>query len=421
VKIAIATVAWWERGGTERVIMDHIQGLEQDGHQVMSFGATVDKKLFKQAENKISTYSLDLPVPFFRVAFNIGVDLMLSPLLAKRFKDYDLLLCHHLPGPWIGYYAKKHFGVPYICIVHHPPVYLYPELLYKGVPWASDKNRRFIKFLAKQGLVRNLLMEADYQSVTKADAVVTDSQMVARQIKETYGIEAAVNYPGVDINRFRPLRKTSRQYVLKKYGIEHPFMLVTGRYTERKRLDWMIEILAKISAQNKPPMLVLDGQPHQTQMLRLMDLAQKLKVADRIKFIFSEYEDLAAMYGEADLFVFPSPQEFYGLGPVEAMACGTPAVAWDDGSGPSETVLDGVTGYLTLPYDLDDFAGKVYKILSDTNLRENMGREAVAHVRKHLTIDKHIIKLQEVINKVTVGSNNTITDTGVTADECITY
>jgi len=420
MKIAILTVAWWERGGTDRVIMDHIKGLQQNGHDVTCFGATVNKKLFRQVENNIKPYFTEFPFPFYRVAFNIGVDLALSPMLAKRFKGHDVLICHHLPGPWIGYHAKKRFDVPYICVVHHPPIFLYPELLHGGIPWASDKNRQFIKFLAGLGPVRNLLMKADYQSVTEADAVVTDSHMVARLIKDTYGIEAIINYPGVNTSRFHPLQEAARRYVLKKYGIEHPFILVTGRHTERKRLDWMIEILARLSDRDKQLTLVLDGQSHQTHTPYLRELAGKLKVPDRVRFIFSEPDDLAAVYGEADLFAFPSPQEFYGLGPVEAMACGTPVVAWNDRSGPSETVLDGITGYLAAPYDLDDFAAKVHKILSNTYLREKMGREAIFHAQKCFPIEKHIMKLQEVIDKVTRCPDSILNSKEVNINERIT-
>jgi glycosyltransferase involved in cell wall biosynthesis len=53
--------------------------------------------------------------------------------------------------------------------------------------------------------------------------------------------------------------------------------------------------------------------------------------------------------------------EDFGLGPVEAMACGTPVVVWDDGAGPCETTATGFSGFRARPYDFEDFAEKTMK------------------------------------------------------------
>ena len=87
------------------------------------------------------------------------------------------------------------------------------------------------------------------------------------------------------------------------------------------------------------------------------------------------------------------------MGPLEAMACGTPVVAWDDGGGPSEAIIDGKTGYLAKPYDVHDFAEKVLKVLSDEELRETMGREAILHVRGSFPWKRHVELIQRTIEK----------------------
>jgi len=53
------------------------------------------------------------------------------------------------------------------------------------------------------------------------------------------------------------------------------------------------------------------------------------------------------------------------------MSCGTPVVAWDDGAGPSETVISGVNGYLAKPYDIEDFAKKIQTLIKQNFKKKN--------------------------------------------------
>ena len=74
-------------------------------------------------------------------------------------------------------------------------------------------------------------------------------------------------------------------------------------------------------------------------------------------------------YGAAEVFAFPTPGEDFGLVPAESMACGTPVIVWGDGAGPTEQVIDGKTGYHAKPYDKNDFAAKMDKVI-DTGMKK---------------------------------------------------
>ena len=78
------------------------------------------------------------------------------------------------------------------------------------------------------------------------------------------------------------------------------------------------------------------------------------------------------MYAAADVVVCPSDFESYGKANLEAMACGVPVVSTRRG-GPSETIVDGVTGFLVDPGDADAIATKVLRLLKDAELRASMG------------------------------------------------
>ena len=91
----------------------------------------------------------------------------------------------------------------------------------------------------------------------------------------------------------------------------------------------------------------------------------------KIKFVGRlNTDEIIDYYTNAQVFAFPTPGEDFGLVPAESMACGTPVVVWGDGAGPTEQVIDGVTGYHAKPYDLRDFAAKMDKVI-DVNL--NLG------------------------------------------------
>lgn len=89
-------------------------------------------------------------------------------------------------------------------------------------------------------------------------------------------------------------------------------------------------------------------------------------------------EDLPALYNAADVFVFPSFYEGFGLPPLEAMACGTPVVVSDTASLP-EVVGD--AGVYVNPYDVEDIAQGIYRVLTDQGLRRQLWEKGLARVK----------------------------------------
>lgn len=96
--------------------------------------------------------------------------------------------------------------------------------------------------------------------------------------------------------------------------------------------------------------------------------------------------DVESVYAAADVYVCPSDFESYGVANLEAMSCGLPVVSTRRG-GPSETIVNSVTGFLVDPGDADTLADRVLRLLRDTSLRQSLGAAGREHVKRGFSIE----------------------------------
>jgi glycosyltransferase involved in cell wall biosynthesis len=178
--------------------------------------------------------------------------------------------------------------------------------------------------------------------------------------------------------------------------VKKPFVLLTNRHTPQKRFEYALWALKKIKNEIPNLSLVITGQETQyTDELR--SLVETLNLVNRVQFIgLVTEDDLENLYKAAALYVYPSPEEDFGMGIIEAMAAGTPVVAWDRG-GPTFTIKDGETGYLIKPYDAYEFAEKMMILANEPSLVEEMGRAAHKRVKEHFSYDRHHQILEEAL------------------------
>lgn len=180
---------------------------------------------------------------------------------------------------------------------------------------------------------------------------------------------------GVDTDVFRPTpaRKT-----------EHHRLLVIGRIVERKGVGNAIEAVAalpgvELMIAGGPAAELLDTDPEVT---RLRGLAERLGVADRVRFLGSVARpDVPALMCSADVVVAVPWYEPFGIVPVEAMACGRPVVGSAVG-GLLDTVVPGRTGELVPPRRPDLLAPVLRDLLADADRRAAYGRAGRARAVK---------------------------------------
>jgi glycosyltransferase involved in cell wall biosynthesis len=182
----------------------------------------------------------------------------------------------------------------------------------------------------------------DKKCVKNAMRIMVNSLMVQKMVKEIYNRIGEVYYPAIDSVFFDSERSFKGDYIL-----------ACGRIVPLKRFDYLIEACA-----NQDVRIVFAGQENKMEKKCLKDLSKRLNV--KIEFLGAvDKKELKDIYANAKLVVLTCPKEYFGLVPVEAMATGTPVVAWADDAGPQETIVDGKTGYLAQPYSIADMSDKI--------------------------------------------------------------
>lgn len=185
-------------------------------------------------------------------------------------------------------------------------------------------------FPASQAPLQRLLWPRTLRrAALKSDHIITISEASKRDIVEQFGVEASkitVTPEAVDLEKLK-----SQNAKVKTE--EKPYILFVGTRDIRKNVPLLIRAFARI-AEDIPHQLVIAGRP----ALKRSDdrkQAQELGLEKRVTWLdFVPDEDLPILYAGADLFVWPSVYEGFGLPPMEAMASGVPVIVSNGGALP---------------------------------------------------------------------------------------
>ncbi len=179
---------------------------------------------------------------------------------------------------------------------------------------------------------------------------------------------------------YQPLedKKKIEEHLKKEYKIDYPFILFVGTLEGRKNIPQLIKAFYEVKKQGLDHKLILVGM-RGWKSEPIFDTINKLGLDDDI--IFPGYipnNDLVELYNVADVFVYPSLYEGFGLPPLEAMSCGCPVITSNTSSLP-EVVGD--AGILIDPHDVDGLTEAIYKVLSNKELRAEMVTKSVERAK----------------------------------------
>jgi len=201
-----------------------------------------------------------------------------------------------------------------------------------------------------------------------------------------------VVYAGVDCARFRP--GLDGAALRREFGIAEDapvvamvarFQRVKGHYTFQAMARRLLEALpaTHFIVAGDDVFGVAADQRYRDEILSSARASAALR--DRLHYLGFR-RDVETVYAAADVFVCPSEFESYGIANLEAMSCGLPVVSTRRG-GPSETIADGVTGFLVDPGDAGALAEHVLRLLRDGTLRQKLGAAGRERVQRGFSVE----------------------------------
>jgi glycosyltransferase involved in cell wall biosynthesis len=382
-------------GGAKRAVLDQCRSLAARGHAVHAFVLETADEEFLPLGPHVAELSIE-PASEFRRSRGIPsplrgpVDLgrraawlsrtrRAQERIAERIDrgGFDVALvhpCQATQAPFV--LAALRTPSIYYCQelwreAHEAPL-VDPEDARRGNGSTSPAWWRRTALRPKQ-IYRGLRTAAEERNMRAATRVLANSRFTRESILRAFGIDAAVSYLGVDTQRFRPLGLPRERSVLS-----------VGRISWRKGFRFLVRALGRVPAGERPRLVLIGDRRNASEEAHLAELAARSGVDIELRVRVAE-EALVEAYNRALAVVFAPHLEPFGYIPIEAMACGTPAVVVAEG-GPRETVVDGVTGRV-VDRDEDAFARAVTELVAAPALRNAMGAAGLADVAARWSLD----------------------------------
>lgn len=348
-------------GGVERGVIDIAIAIKEEGFTslVVSAGGGMTQQLVSHGIQHI-TMPLATKNPF-RIYFN-------SVRIARLINAFEVDIVHarsRAPA-WSAYWAARKTGCHFITTWH-------------GTYSLGGKYKRLYNAIMGKG-----------------ERVIAVSNFIKEHILAHYSVpeqNITVIHRGVDLDRFLPSKVTQERVVRvgRKLCTEHdrPIILLPARLTEWKGHLFLLDALHAIK---DIPFICLfvgkEEKKHERYRMRIQDKIKALELGEYIRIV-DHIADMPALYYQADIVVSASLRpEAFGRVVPEAQAMGRLVVATNHG-GACETVIDGKTGWLVEPGNVEQMAQVLRSVLSLKELERNtIINAAQAYVKEHFSLEK---------------------------------
>jgi glycosyltransferase involved in cell wall biosynthesis len=218
------------------------------------------------------------------------------------------------------------------------------------------------------------------RSMTIADKIIAISESTKKEIMHNFRIHAdkiVVTHLAVE-EKYKLIKDNEKRInVQRKYGLPEKFMLCVGSLIPRKNIKRIIEAFKKIKGDGLPHKLVVVGKKGwlYDDIFHYID---EHNLKEDIHFTgYVGYDDLPVIYCLADLFVYPSLEEGFGLPILEAFACECPVLTSNTSSMPE---VAGDAAYLINPLSIDEIADGMKEMLTNKKLRVQLIKKGKGRV-----------------------------------------
>lgn len=325
--------------GSERVVESFTNiWPEADVFALVDFLNDEQRKII--LKGKKATTSFIQKLPFAKKRHRNYLPLFPSAIERLDLSGYDIIVSS---SHAVAKGFKKKDNQLHITYCHSPMRYIWDQ---------ADQYLKGTKGLTAK-LFINYLRKWDLKSASNVDFFIANSHHIAEKIKRIYKREAEVIYPPVDIDKFEVGNKQEDYY------------LTASRMVPYKKLDLVVDAFNQMPDKK---LVVIGSGPEKEKI--------KSVAASNIEIVgHQDTEKLKIYMQKAKAFVFAAEEDF-GIIVVEAMACGTPVIAFNKG-GAKESLINGITGIL---FDEQSFESIKNAVMQFENRKDSFDSLAI---RKH--------------------------------------
>lgn len=307
--LKIAIVCDWLTvfAGAERVVFE----LHQLFPKAPIYTSLYDKKRSPQFRNADIRESWMKYLPFARKFHRLYFPFMPKVFEGMDFSEYDIVISSSHSASK-GIITKP--NTLHISYCHSPMRYVWDQSHVYQKNYSAFSYLRFI-----YSPILHKVRQWDRLAAERVDKFLANSDYISSRILKYYKKNSSTLYPPVDLNKFN------------LYDGEREGFVAVGRLIPYKRFDLLIDVFNKL----KLPLNIVGDGPLISNL--------QLKANSNIKFLGRvSDDDLRKLYGRSKALIFPQLEDF-GIVPLEAMACGTPVIAFGKG-GALETIKENESG-----------------------------------------------------------------------------
>jgi glycosyltransferase involved in cell wall biosynthesis len=362
-----------KKGGDVAVAYQISKYLSQMGHDVtiITSNHEFDNNYAKSLQN-VNVIPFDCNIYFNKLIITPDM----KKWLKNELKAFDILHLHNFrtyQNGIIRYYAKK-YEIPYILQAHG------------SLP----------RIIEKKGLKYLFDIFFGYKILRDASKVIAVSNIEVNQYLEM-GVskEKIVVIPNcIDVDSFNDLPEKGT--FKKKYGISEKYIILfLGRLHEIKGIDFLLESYAELRKEMDDVVLVLAGSDDGYKA-KAEILINKLNLTNEVRFIgYVGGVDKLAAYVDANVLVYPSIFEIFGLVPFEAIMCGTPVIVTDD-CGCGELMRKANCGYLVKYGDVNDVEDRMKWVIKNPKEGRRLIDAGRKYIEENLAWNNAIRQVEEI-------------------------
>ena len=360
-------------GGIARVVHDLSKRLIKDGHEVtvVTYRDNADVPEYEN-DKGVNVYRVDNymihPNNFIDWIMQLNFNLIAkaNEIISKEGK-FDVIHAHD----WLVAYAaktlKNSYNIPIVSTIHATEAGRNSGI--------HDETQRYIN-------------DTEWMLTYESSEVIVNSNYMKNEIQRLFGLpfdKINVIPNGINLSNFTGIERDydfRRQYAMDNEKI----ILYVGRLVYEKGVQHLIAAMPKILSNYNDAKLIIAGRGGMMDELRAE--ASNLGLNDKIYFTgYLNSKQAQKMYKCADVAVFPSTYEPFGIVALEAMLAGVPTVVSDVG-GLDEIVTHGVDGMKSYAGNANSIADSVTALLYDHQLATNVSKKAKQKVKDQFNWEK---------------------------------